>query len=545
MKSVFLVLILVSQFTIGQRLSKSDKAVIENLKTEISYLASDELQGRRTGTAGEKMASEYLSAQFEKAGLLPKGDANSFIQSFEINEGKQILPSTHLIINEESFEAGKDFFPFIFSGQGAITANASSAFKEKGMPWFWDINETLEENSNNPHFDLLNAIRNKAIEFSGMGASACIVFNSSGIDDNLRFDGKSDVPQVKIPVVYLSKNVSQKYLSDRSASVNIDCEIAIGDKKRTGHNVIGYIDNGAAHTIILGGHYDHLGSGQDHNSLWTGKPDIHNGADDNASGIAALIELAKYLKSSKLKNNNYLFICFSGEELGLYGSKYFTSHPTIPLETVNYMINCDMVGRLNDSTHALNVGGYGTSPVWSKVLPEKTKTLSVKFDSSGIGPSDHTSFYLKDIPVLFFFTGIHSDYHKPTDDVDKINFNGELRIIQYIEGVLKETNKTGKLPFLKTREPQMGSTPRFTVTLGIMPDYSYTGLGVRADAILDGRTAQKAGMMPGDVVIKLGDYTITDIYNYMDALSKYKKGEATTVTVLRENKTITLDIIFK
>jgi hypothetical protein len=472
MKSVFLVLILVSQFAIGQRLSKSDKAVIENLKKEISYLASDELEGRRTGTPGEKMAYEYLSTQFEKTGLLPKGDSKSFIQSFEINEGKQILPSSHLTINEEKFEAGKDFFPFAFSRQGAITANASSAFKEKGMPWFWDIKETLEENNNNPHFDLLNTIRNKAIEFGGMGASACIVFNSSNINDNLRFDGKSDMAQIKIPVVYLSKNVSQKYLSDRSASLNIDCKIAIGDKKRTGHNVIGYIDNKAAHTIIIGAHYDHLGSGQDHNSLRTGKPAIHNGADDNASGIAAILELAKYLKSSKLKNNNYLFICFSGEELGLYGSKYFTSHPTIPLETINYMINCDMVGRLNDSTHALTVGGYGTSPVWNKILPEKTKALSVKFDSSGIGPSDHTSFYLKDIPVLFFFTGIHSDYHKPTDDVDKINFNGELSVIQYIQNVLKETNKTGKLPFLKTKEPQMESSPRFTVTLGIMPDYS-------------------------------------------------------------------------
>lgn len=544
MKSVFLVLILVSQFAIGQRLSKSDKAVIENLKKEISYLASDELQGRRTGTPGEKMAYEYLSAQFEKTGLLPKGDSNSFIQSFEINEGKQILPSSHLTIDEESFEAGKDFFPFIFSSNGVINANASSAFKEKGMPWFWDIKEVLEENSNNPHFDLLNTIRNKAIEFGGMGASACIVFNSSGIDDNLKFNGKSDMPQIKIPVVYLSKNISQKYLSDRSASLNIDCGIAIGDNKRTGHNVIGYIDNGAAHTIILGAHYDHLGSGQDHNSLGRGTPAIHNGADDNASGIAAILELAKYLKGSKLKNNNYLFICFSGEELGLYGSKYFTSHPTIPLEAVNYMINCDMVGRLNDSTHTLTVGGYGTSPVWSKILPEKTKALSVKFDSSGIGPSDHTSFYLKEIPVLFFFTGIHSDYHKPTDDVDKINFNGELSVIQYIQNVLKETNKTGKLPFLKTREPQMGASPRFTVTLGIMPDYSYTGPGVRADAIIEGRTAQKAGMMPGDVIVKLGDYTITDIYNYMDALSKYKKGDATTVTVLRGNKTETLNIIF-
>ncbi|MEO9003221.1 MAG: M28 family peptidase, partial [Ginsengibacter sp.] len=261
--------------------------------------------------------------------------------------------------------------------------------------------------------------------------------------------------------------------------------------------------------------------------------------------VAAILELIKFLEKSKLKNNNYLFICFSGEELGLFGSKFFTAHSTIPLENVNYMINCDMVGRLNDSSRALIVGGYGTSPVWGKILPEKTKAVSVAFDSSGIGPSDHTSFYLKNIPVLFFFTGTHSDYHKPTDDVYKINFVGELRVIQYIENVLKETDKMGKLAFSKTREPQMGASPHFSVTLGIMPDYTYPGPGVRIDAVIDGKIAQHAGMMPGDVVAKFDDFIITDIYNYMDALGKYKKGEAATVTILRDQKMKTFDIIFK
>ncbi len=544
MKCVFLVLIFVSQSAIGQRLNKSDKAIIENLKTEISYLANDSLQGRRTGTPGERMAYVYLSAQFKKAGLLPKGDNDGFIQAFEADEGKQILPSTHLIIDGKKFEVNKDFFPFVFSAGGFINNNVSPAFKEKGMPWFWDIKEILEENKDNPHYSLSNVILDKAIRYRSMGASACIIFNSSDIDDGLRFDGKSAIAPIGIPVIYFSKSISQKYLSDISANLNIDFQVAIGDNKRTGHNVIGYIDNGAAHTIILGAHYDHLGKGEDHNSLWTGKSAIHNGADDNASGVAAIIELAKFLKNSKLKNNNYLFICFSGEELGLYGSKYFTAHPTISLENVSYMINCDMVGRLNDSTRTITVGGYGTSPEWGNILPKKTKTLFVKFDSSGIGPSDHTSFYLKNIPVLFFFTGIHSDYHKPTDDVDKINFAGELHVIQYIQNILKETNKTGKIDFTKTREPQMGMPPRFTATLGIMPDYSYPGPGVRVEAVVDGRTAQKAGMMAGDVVVKLGGFSITDIYNYMAALGKYKKGDAAKVTILRGKKTETFDIIF-
>lgn len=543
MKNIFLFLILISQTAIGQKLKKSDKAIIENLKTEITYLSSDRLEGRRTGTPGEKLAYEYLSDQFQKAGLKEKGDGNTFIQSFEINEGKEILPTTHLLINDTSLEIQKDFFPLIFSADGEAKGDVSPAFKEKGMPWFLDISDGLEENKNNPHYDVQDFIRNKAIEFAEKGASALIVFNSGETDDQLNFDEKSKMQTIKIPVIYLSKNIAKKYLSDQSANLTIDLKTALGNKKRSGHNVVGYIDNGAAHTIILGAHYDHLGHGEDHNSLWTGKPEIFNGADDNASGTALIIELAKWLKNSKLKKNNYLFICFSGEELGLFGSKYFVQNPTIPLASVGYMINCDMVGRLNDSTNTVTIGGYGTSPEWGKFLPEKTKSLNVKFDSSGIGPSDHTSFYLQNIPVLFFFTGAHKDYHKPSDDVDKINFIGEYRIMQYIENILEKTNDTEKIAFLKTREPQMGNA-HFTVSLGFMPDYTFAGTGVKVDAIIDGKIAQKAGMKPGDIITQLGDFKVTDINNYMTALSKFKKGDATKVTVLRGKDELNFDVVF-
>lgn len=543
MKNIFIFLLIISQAAIGQRLKKTDRAIIENLKSEITYLSSDQLQGRRTGTAGEKMASEYLSDQFKNIGLTPKGDEGTFIQNFEINEGKQILPSTFLILNNDSLVLQKDFFPFIFSSNTDVKGDASLAFKEKGMPWFWDIKESVEENKGNPHFNLSEIIRQKAIEFSKMGASACIVFNSGDGDESLHFDGKSTIAPLNIPVVFLNKNASQKYLNDNSANLNVDLHIAIADKKRTGRNVIGYLDNGKANTIIIGAHYDHLGSGEDHNSLWTGKPEIHNGADDNASGTAIVTELARQLKNSKLKDNNYLFVCFSGEELGLFGSKYFTQNSTIPLNAVSYMINFDMVGRLN-SNRTITIGGYGTSPTWGKILPEKTKTLQVKFDSSGIGPSDHTSFYLKNIPVLFFFTGTHSDYHKPTDDVEKINFTGELYILQYVMDLLKETNNNDKLVFSKTREPQMGASPHFTVTLGIMPDYTYAKNGLRIDAIVDDKVAQKAGMNAGDVIVQIGDFKVTDINNYMTALSKFKKGDSATVTVLRGNQQKKFDIVF-
>ena len=289
---------------------------------------------------------------------------------------------------------------------------------------------------------------------------------------------------------------------------------------------------------MIGAHYDHLGYGEDGNSLYRGAEKmIHNGADDNASGTAGVIELARMLKQSKLKKNNYLFIAFSGEELGLFGSKYFTEHPTFPLATINFMINMDMIGRLNDSSRTLTIGGYGTSPLWGILFADSKehKYFTFKYDSSGSGPSDYTSFYRKDIPVLFFFTGLHSDYHKPTDDFDKINYTGELMVVKLIYNLLTELNDKGKLAFTKTREMQTGTSARFSVTLGIMPDYTFNGTGVRVDGVSDGRPAQKAGLKTGDIILKLGDNTVSSLENYMQALSKFKKGDKTTVNYKRGN----------
>jgi Peptidase family M28/PDZ domain len=544
MKKGLVFLLLASQIATAQRLRKSDRIIIDSLKSEITYLASDPLEGRRTGTEGEKLAYEYLSGQFRKIGLIPMGDDNTFIQTFEINEGKQILASTHLTINNSELPVEKEFFPLAYSGQGSIkTAYASPVLQEKGMPWFWDLKDILEGNKNDPHFDLQSAIIKKVNDFAEKGANGVIIYNTSSLDDGLQFDGKDKTTPLDIPVIYISKEAAQKYLNDKSANYEISLRVDVGDKRRNGHNVVGYIDNDASKTIIIGAHYDHLGHGEDHNGLWTGPPEIFHGADDNASGTAAVLELARMLKNSKLKNSNYLFICFSGEELGLWGSKYYTEHPTIDFSKADYMINSDMIGRLNDSTHRLTIGGYGTSPSWSQLLDDETKYLTIKFDSSGVGPSDHTSFYLKNIPVLFFFTGIHPDYHKPTDVVSKINFTGEFLVIKYIYDLIDKTNHLGKLAFTKTREPKIEGK-RFTVSLGIMPDYTFTGKGVRADGIIDGKSAQKAGILAGDVIIKLGENSFSDINEYMGVLSQYKKGDTTTVTVMRGKEKFTLPVTF-
>src|SRR6478752_510878 len=557
MKSIRAVLLLTSFFLVqisfaqkkkSPKLSKADNTTVTNLQANIGYLASDKLEGRRAGTNGEKLASEYINQKFQAAGLQPKG-TDGFFQPFEIYDGKQINSATHFVINDNNLAVDKDFFPFPFSQNASIEALPSIAVQEADMPWFYDLKETLEENKNNPHFDLNEYIRNNAKKAKSRGASAVVLYNSSSIDDQLKFDSKDRTEKLEVPVLYVTKVAAKKYFGDQTATIDIKLKVDIGDKKRTGHNIIGYLDNGAARTVVLGAHYDHLGYGEDGNSmLRTGEKAIHNGADDNASGTAALIELARILKSTKQKNNNYLFIAFSAEELGLNGSKFFTEHPTIEFTKVNYMINMDMVGRLNDSSQTVTIGGYGTSPQWGTLIDPNNKKnpFVIRIDSSGTGPSDHTSFYRKDIPVLFFFTGLHSDYHKPSDDADRINYDGELGVIKYINGiVLSPTTTSQKLAFTKTRETQSTSSMRSGgVTMGIMPDYTFAGSGIRCDGISDGRPAQKAGLKAGDIIIKVGDYTISSMDSYMQTLGKFQKGEKAKVKFKRGNEEMETEVQF-
>lgn len=545
----FFIFLLLADCSAPKQITKVDTQLPDHLKAHIQYLADDKLEGRRTGTKGEELAMDYIVNQFKSIGLVPKG-TEYYTQSFPINDGKTIDSVTEFNINGNKLITGKEFFPFPFSPDQSIEAMPAISVQEAEMPWFFDLKEILEENKNKPQFDLQDYIHINAKKAKGRGASAVILYNTSSIDDKLVFDGKDKSEQLAIPVLYVSKGPALKYFSDKEATLTIKIRTGIDEKNRIGHNVIGYIDNQAPSTVILGAHYDHLGYGEDGNSmLRTGEHLIHNGADDNASGTAALIELARMLKTSKATHNNYLFIAFSGEELGLFGSKYFTEHPTIDLKAVDYMINMDMVGRLNDSTRVITIGGYGTTPAWQGFFSgndiKKTRPdLVYKYDSSGTGPSDHTSFYRMGIPVLFYFTGIHADYHKPTDDADKINYEGESTIVNNIYKLVEWYNDKGKLVFTKTRETQTSSRSGFSVTMGIMPDYTFAGTGVRADGISEGKPAQKAGLKAGDVIIRLGDYTITSLDNYMQALGKFKKGDTTKVKFTRGAVTMEATVEF-
>ena len=520
---------------------KADKETLAHLKAHIQYLADDKLEGRRTGTPGELLAMQYIVNQFQQAGLEPKG-TNGFIQEFEINEGKQYDSATTVFtVNGQKLEAGRDFYPLAFSANQSANGSASLSLREKGTPWFWDVKEVLEENKQNPHFDINDTIQKEAARIAKRGGTALVLFNSSASVDNIQFNKNDKSALAGIPVVYLANTALKKYFKDATDIYAVQLSVKLTEKTRKAHNVIGYINNNAANTVIVGAHFDHLGYGEDGNSL-DGQGKIHNGADDNASGTAAVLELASLLKSTTAKQHNYLFLSFSGEELGLFGSKYWLEHPSIAV-TPDYMINLDMVGRY-DSTKKLTIGGYGTSPAWGTIFTSTTdKNLVIHFDSSGTGPSDHSSFYRKDIPVLFFFTNSHSDYHKATDDWDKINYDGELEIVKYVKQIIEAADDKDKLVFAKTRETESRSVA-LPVTLGVMPDYGYSGTGLRIDGVSKGKLAERLGLQAGDVLLQLGDYKFVDVQTYMQSLQHFKKGDSTKLRIKRGDTEKVFDLTF-
>ncbi len=341
-----------------------------------------------------------------------------------------------------------------------------------------------------------------------------------------------------------SEGFFQKFTYKASKNPHQEAEFTAenNDSTETGQNVIAYLDNKAENTVVIGAHYDHLGMGGE-GSLYREGEAIHNGADDNASGVAMMLHLADSLQKKRSpKNNNYLFIAFSGEEEGLLGSNYFVKNPTIDTKKVTYMLNMDMVGRLN-SENTLAVYGVGTSPILKQAVNANAGELKIAENESGVGPSDHTSFYLADIPVLHFFTGQHEDYHKPSDDTEKVNFEGMKIVSNYIFSIIKDLDNQPKLPFKKTKN-ESEAVPDFKVTLGVVPDYLFSGKGMRIDGVGEDKPAQKAGLQKGDIVVKMGDFEVTDMMSYMKSLSKFEKGQTAKVTIERGGELKEVEVTF-
>ncbi|MEO5675214.1 MAG: M20/M25/M40 family metallo-hydrolase [Chitinophagales bacterium] len=539
--------------------SYGQDSVVMNLKKHIYYLSSDKLQGRLTGSKGEKKASAYIIRQYKDIGIVPRGFQGSFLQTFSIRSGKKPVGKNQLVINTHKLTLNQDYYPLNASSDGKIKGSvadvgygiAAPAINYDSYKSQIDLKgkiflmEAGTPDGQDPHskYGPYADVKSKVEAAVAKGAIGIIFTNSN--DQSEEPDPSLNIRsfEATIPVIFIKSNALKEARRDQ---LNV-AEITVHLEKIsvTGHNVIGFLDNHAPATIVIGAHYDHLGRNELGGSLFRGEPEIHNGADDNASGTAGVIELARWLASNgTTEKNNFLFINFSGEEEGLHGSKSWLSHATYDTSKINFMINMDMIGRYG-SEKGLQIDGLGTSPdAFGFIRTTSFDSLKLRFSDNGIGPSDHTSFYLENIPVLFFFTGYQEDYHKPTDDADKINYSGERDILRLIQHLIMELDKKGTLRFSKTKSTGNEEIPQFKVRLGIVPDYSFEGNGLRVDGVNEGEPASKAGILKGDVIISLGDYTVTDIYAYMHALAAHKKGDTAPVKILRNSQEIQLKVTF-
>jgi aminopeptidase YwaD len=529
----------------------------EHFKNDILFLANDALQGRVTGSPGEKMSAEFIASEFKDAGLTQLN--GSPYQTFQIIQLR--LATTKCDLSMSMGDRGMkailntDYYPISPTGNNDSCSStlvdcgyglySDSLKRDDFAPLGKDIKGKIfiirlgfpgdTEDPSNPLAKVAD-VNNKISSAMKYGPAGILFIPGSSSAEVPSGELKRNATTFPIPIFYMKRSMGPM------PGMTITMKSIIATPKATGYNVLGYRNNHKKNTVIVCAHHDHLGYNEYGNSLYTGPQAIHNGADDNASGVAAMLQLARSLKGKKFKKNNYLFIAFSGEELGLIGSKFFTANPAISLKKINYVVNIDMLGRLDSVQRTLIINGVGTSPSWTKTLPKikiDTGLIKITTTSSGLGPSDHASFYLENIPVLHFFSGQHSDYHKPSDDENKINYDGMCHSYDVIRQFIAVNNKSGKLTFTKTKDIAPGRS-NFKVTLGVMPDYAFSGKGMRLDGVTEGKPAFKAGLIRGDIITKLGETDISGVEDYMRALGKLNKGEKAKVDFNRNGNAFSI-----
>lgn len=524
---------------LGLDAQKLGPAAEKRLKKHVYYLASDRLEGRLPGTPGAEAAARYIAREFKKSGLQPAGDS-LWYQYFEL----PVNPTDYKVSVTYNGRTWHDFkgFALPYTASGTVSGrvfymaqpDTVSRVSLNGMVLAVELKPVATANAHKAHPDYMDVLR-FAIR---QGAAALVYVDNQAVQPGFgEFKLNDKFFRAGIPCVFAGPGLS-KALADGDGEVTLTVQ---RPRPVRSANVLGFLDHGAANTVVIGAHYDHLGR-QHPGSRSETQGEIHNGADDNASGTAGLLELARELKKPMFRNNNYLFIAFTGEESGLLGSAWFTRSPLFQKYTINYMLNMDMIGRLQSQ---LAVSGVGTSPVWGNNLNAiRTDGFTIKTSASGVGPSDHTSFYYKNIPVLHFFTGLHDDYHKPTDDADKLNYAGMRQVLNVMLELIRALDSQGRLPFEKTRDQEEDTTPRFKVTLGIMPDYLFDGKGVKVEGVVKDKPAEKAGLRAGDVIVSIGDHLTPDMTAYMKALASYQKGDNAAVKILRNGQELILRVEF-
>lgn len=567
--------------------SISDEKVISHIR----YLASDELKGRMSGTPGAEKAAKYISSQFKDAGLKALGDNDSYYQKFSFTKGIELGAHNRFeVVTDKSkteFKSGKDFNTLSFSSSGEVDGELVFAGYGISAPDLeYDDYQGLDVkdkvvlvlrytpegyDAESPFYNFA-ALRYKALNAREKGAKAIIFITpfsqeeeidlaSIGVDYSYSDSGIQSLimRRDKAKELFLNTGKTLKNLEEKLAkkenpsfifaktSVKIKTEVI----EEQGHsaNVIGLIEGSDPvlknEFIIIGAHYDHIGLGKRNSrSNSDNKDNIHNGADDNASGVAGLIELAEFFSCRKESlKRSLVFIAFSAEELGLIGASYFVDNPKVPLDKTTAMLNMDMIGRLKEEK--LTIFGIGSSPQWESLISNSNSAhnFEIILNNSGFAPSDQSVFFGKGIPVLHFFTGLHDDYHTPGDDWEKINSKGQQKVLSFMADIILDLDsQENKVAFSNLEEPKRGSS-KFNVYLGTIPDYSNQMEGVKLMGVREGSPAHKAGLLDDDTIISFNGVSIKNIYDYVYALGDSKPGIPTSLVVLRNYKPLSLIIV--
>ena len=571
----------------------------EEIYQHIKYLSSDDLEGRFPGTNGDQLTRSYVASEFEKYNLKPAGE-NGFFQPLEIYTQVVLTGENKFQIESggtnNTLRVEEDFIPFGFSGSGiadgelvfvgyGISAPEQNYDDYKGKDGNdIDISGKIlvmmkyspggNDAHNNP-FEKYEPTRYKTLNARDGNAKAIIVVNgpNGGEDKLIRMTYDNVLQDAGIPVIDCKREIIENIFKAngldmlqiqneidstktpnsfvlKNARANIETHVE--PVKAITDNVIGFIEGSDPvlknEVIVIGAHMDHLGYGV-YGSLYSGSDkQIHNGADDNASGTAGLLEIAQKISSgerSKLKRS-ILFIAFAAEEAGLLGSAYFTKSKIFEELNIVAMLNMDMIGRLSDNK--VIIYGTGTSSIWNSLIDSLNNPYNFTITKipDGFGPSDHSSFYAKNIPVLHFFTGTHKDYHSPTDDIEFINAEGEVLVADLVYDfamALDEMNSKPDFVKVVTSNDEKRSMGSVKVYVGTIPDYSSTAEGMKLAGVKEGSPAEKGGLKAEDIIIKFGSKDVKNIYDYMYAMGEFKPGEEAEVVVLRNNEKVTLKVV--
>ena len=619
---IFCILLAASPVSAQQAVAPAPSALETNLRKHVEYLASDKLEGRRTGGSGASLAKDYIAAQFKALKLKPAALKGSYLQEFPYVTGVVAAASG----NEFSLDVGgvqgsgssasakpAGYSPngevaktaIVFAGFGIVSPEQNRD-DYAGVDAKGKIVLVLDGNpeNDNPH-SLLGRFdaRTKALIARDKGAVGMLIVSreqSLDTDRLARLSFDQTLGEAALPTLIVSRAAGSNILglkesdlvpletgkASRDAATKAAAAFKVNLTKKTSpaYNVIGVLPGTDPvlknEAIVIGSHYDHLGRGGQ-GSLDVNSTEVHHGADDNASGTAAVIELARRFAAERDNKRTMIFIAFSGEEEGLLGSQNYVNHPLFPLEKTVTMINLDMIGRLN--SEKLNIGGVGTAAEWKGLLKKQNESsdgviveakilasprvqsssdkdlppgtprmvragstilFDLQLNDDGFGPSDHSSFYGKKIPVLFFFTGTHNDYHKPSDTAEKINYGGEAKIINYISEIIRAVDQNPARPTYTAAKSTgiSGGRSGFNISLGTVPNYADSTDGLLLDGVRDDSPAAKAGILAGDKIVKLAGKDIRNVMDYTYVLGEMKAGTEYEVVVLRGGQRLTLKV---